>query len=136
MGRHALPNCYAIAMAVLPEQRDVILIGQPQSKGSPACIAAIGLDEPHALKGPWIRPRTVTASCVAVLPGQHQFAVGGCVKISSMHACVCCPPVIASEVFTAACCLLHDCRDCNHRIECQCIKSIMRMQTTHSCMHV
>ncbi len=76
MHRHQLPNSYAIVMAVLPEQRDVILIGQPTGKGTPACIAAIGLDAPHQLKGPWVRPRTTTVSCLAVLSGQQQFAVG------------------------------------------------------------
>jgi len=70
------PTHYAIGLAVLPEQRDVIIVGQPLTKGSPACIAAIGLDEPHPLKGPWSRPRTTTASCIAMLPGGRQFAVG------------------------------------------------------------
>ena len=70
------PTHYAIGLAVLPEQRDVIIVGQPLTKGSPACIAAIGLDEPHPLKGPWSRPRTTTASCIAILPGGRQFAVG------------------------------------------------------------
>ncbi|DBA70459.1 TPA: hypothetical protein ACH3X2_011865 [Trebouxia sp. C0005] len=75
--KHMLgPTHYAIGLAVLPEQRDVIIVGQPLAKGSPACIAAIGLDEPHPLKGPWSRPRTTTASCIAILPGGRQFAVG------------------------------------------------------------
>lgn len=77
IAKHMLgPTHYAIGLAVLPEQRDVIIVGQPLTKGSPACIAAIGLDEPHPLKGPWSRPRTTTASCIAILPGGRQFAVG------------------------------------------------------------
>lgn len=87
--RHMLgPTHYAIGLAVLPEQRDVIIVGQPLTKGSPACIAAIGLDEPHPLKGPWSRPRTTTASCIAVLPGGRQFAVGRYL-FCSKPACTC-----------------------------------------------
>lgn len=77
--RHVIPNAYAIAMAVLPEQREVILVGQPNGNkaGTVACIAAIGLDAPYQMKGPWPRPRTTMISCVIALPGHQQFATGG-----------------------------------------------------------
>lgn len=77
--RHQLPNCYAIAMAYLADQRLIVIAGQPlaANKG-PACIAAIGLVSPHELKGPWIRPTTTSMSSIVVLPGQQQFAVGEC----------------------------------------------------------
>ncbi|KAL3149323.1 hypothetical protein ABBQ32_002131 [Trebouxia sp. C0010 RCD-2024] len=75
--QHQLPNCYAIAMAYLADQRLIVIAGQPlaANKG-PACIAAIGLVSPHELKGPWIRPTTTSMSSIVVLPGQQQFAVG------------------------------------------------------------
>lgn len=61
-----------------PGERVVIIAGQPiaANKGS-ACIAAIGLDSPHDLKGPWLRQSSISMSSVVVLPGQQQFATGG-----------------------------------------------------------
>lgn len=61
-----------------PGERLVIIAGQPMTgnKGS-ACIAAIGLDSPYDLKGPWIRQSTTGISSVVVLPGHQQFATGG-----------------------------------------------------------
>ena len=54
------------------------MAGQPiaANKG-PACIAAVALDSPHELKGPWFRQSTTNMSSITVLPGQQQFATGG-----------------------------------------------------------
>ena len=84
--RHNLQSSYAYALAARPEYRDVILIAQPipNSKSSNVSIAAIGLDAPHTLKGPYNRSRTAVVTALAVLPGHELFAVG---KTSSeLHA--------------------------------------------------
>lgn len=65
-------------MAIAGEQRDVVIAGQPiGGQKVPACIAAISLDQPHQLKGPWLRQRTTVMTSIIVLPTEMQFAVGG-----------------------------------------------------------
>ena len=69
-----------------PGGRVVIIAGQPiaANKGS-ACIAAIGLDSPHDLKGPWLRHSSISVSSVIALPGQQQFATGGFFPQPALH---------------------------------------------------
>lgn len=68
-----------------PGERVVIIGGQPIANQGSACIAAIGLDHPHDLKGPWLRQSTLSMSSVIVLPGQQQFATGGSFPQLALH---------------------------------------------------
>ena len=77
-------------MAIRPEQRDVILIAHPasNSKATTVCIAAVGLDPSHELKGPFSRSRTGLMSCLAILPGQETFAVGELHSTAALLQCI------------------------------------------------
>ena len=74
-------------MAILGDQREVVIAGQPiPGQKGPACIAAIGLDQPHQLKGPWVRQRTTTMTSITVLPEQAHFAIGDYARLCTYYA--------------------------------------------------